>query len=179
MKRYRRDQLVPPGVEPASSTITLGLAVTGMSFYSLILFARNLNIAASTIRFGVERRAAPFIDLVSGGKLEGSGAPIYTPVFGLSFLVILAAVQTFLNYRRFRQGSQTIYLMRRLPDKWELPRRCLAFPLLTIWVYLLAIPLLTLIFYLMYRFTIPAANLPPDQWSAFWQGVPLILLRLL
>ena len=75
MKRYRRDQLVPPGVEPASSTITLGLAVTGMSFYSLILFARNLNIAASTIRFGVERRAAPSLTWSAAENWRARGLP--------------------------------------------------------------------------------------------------------
>lgn len=64
---------------------------------------------------------------------------VYMPSFGemmesryypFVMIVLLMAALAIYNYKYHFQGSKSIYLMRRLPDKGDLARRCLTLPLL-------------------------------------------------
>lgn len=68
------------------------------------------------------------------------------------------------------QGGRSIYTMRRLPDRWELLRRCLTLPLLTAAACLALAAVLTLLYYGIYQFATPDACLTPDQWRKLWRG---------
>lgn len=48
--------------------------------------------------------------------------------FGI--LALVAAAFAVWHYAYHRIGTRSIYLMRRLPDRWELHRRCLTLPTL-------------------------------------------------
>lgn len=102
------------------------------------------------------RTVPPFLPLYARGLR-------CVPVFGLATL--WTALQ---NYLGHFQGSRSIYLMRRLPQRWELARRCLAEPLLTlagVWaVYVLT----GVTCFIYYWFRTPAGCLPPDVWA--WTG---------
>ena len=64
-----------------------------------------------------------------------------------------------------RQESRSDYLMRRLPQRWELARRCLAGPALLLACTLLAGLLLFALFFLWYQTATPAGHFPPDIWA--------------
>ena len=91
--------------------------------------------------------------------------------FGLFFAAMAVLAAYYVLYHR-QGGSRTDYLMRRMPDRWEYLRRCLALPGLGCAAALvLAVLLWTLYFWMYLRFT-PAGCLPPEQWTGFWRAVP-------
>ena len=73
--------------------------------------------------------------------------------FGIVILFLLLTV--LLHYRWHYTGSRSIYLMRRLPDRFELSRRCLAFPLTAIIVCLLTVVLLYFAYRAIYIYCTP------------------------
>ena len=58
------------------------------------------------------------------------------------------------------RSSMSIYLMRRLPDRWELHRRCLLIPLGGAAAAMAVLGLLGIVFYLIYILCTPAQCLP-------------------
>ncbi len=102
--------------------------------------------------------------------------PNFVQVLGGSldtFLVLalsMAAVAIY-HYSYHYQGSKSIYLMRRLPDRWELPRRCLTLPLMGVLACLCVALLLLLIYYAVYMAFTPRACLAPYQWQKIWSVI--------
>lgn len=94
------------------------------------------------------RMMLPFGELIHGVFLAMAVAALGYVIYGVFF------------YLSHYQGSRSIYTMRRLPDRWELWRRCLTFPA----VFLLLSALCTLIllglYYLLWRFATPPDALP-------------------
>lgn len=87
------------------------------------------------------------------------------------FLVaaVLLVVLMGLHYGHHRFRSKSVYLMRRLPDRWEYHRRCLALPLAGLALCgVLAFACLCLC-YAIYMLATPAVWLTPDQWQKIWR----------
>ena len=82
------------------------------------------------------------------------------------------------NYVGFRNGSKSHYLMRRLPDKWEHHRRCLALPLLAILAGLVLIPILIAVYYAIYLHFTPEQCLQPNQWEVFRESIVYLFLPI-
>lgn len=107
-------------------------------------------------------------------KLDTSAVmPDFVRILGgsLSGLLVLALCMVALavyHYSYHYQGSKSIYLMKRLPNRWELPRRCLALPLLGIITCLCVALLMLLIYYAVYMAFTPPACLAPQQWQKIW-----------
>ena len=94
------------------------------------------------------------------GHLICGNDPVYSwysaPVFtGFSLLFLGAAILASYNYSGFRNGSKSYYLMRRLPDRFELTRRCLTFPIAAIIVCLLTAVILFFLYLALYAFYTP------------------------
>ena len=88
------------------------------------------------------------------------GALAAAILFMLGFIVYF--------YFYHRQESRSIYLMRRLPDRWELHRRCLTAPLAGIVFYAAATFTLILITFAIYMWATPAECLTAGQWGKIW-----------
>lgn len=88
----------------------------------------------------------------------------------LGFLVVTLAMIPLAayHYRYHFQGSKSIYLMRRLPSKGELARRCLTVPVMGVLLAAAMALLLICLYYLMYVSITPEACLVPGQWRKFW-----------
>ncbi len=82
------------------------------------------------------------------------------PYLGLGLFGIVMLLLVWRYYRFHTQESMSIYTMRRLPDRWELHRRCLMQPLLSMAMEVLIFTALTLLFWLLWRFATPAICLP-------------------
>ena len=72
------------------------------------------------------------------------------------------------HYSYYRQNSMSIYLMKRLPNKWERHKRAITIPLLaafaTMGIFLATI----LFFYNIYFIATPKACLPYDVLHKIW-----------
>ena len=75
------------------------------------------------------------------------------------------------HYLYHRTGSKSIYLMRRLPDRWEYHRRCLTLPLVGAGLVFLAEVILLLFYFWIYVLVIPEANLVPGQFATIWRAL--------
>lgn len=93
-------------------------------------------------------------------------------LMGFPLLALCLAAFIPLRYAYHHQGSKSIYLMRRLPDRWERHRRCWTLPLLGIAACLLAAFILLLIYYAIYMAATPEACLTPHQWQKIWRVIP-------
>ena len=58
--------------------------------------------------------------------------------------------------------------MRRLPDPWELHRRCLTLPLLAAGLSLLCGAAFFFLYFGIYLAATPAQSLAPGQWQKIW-----------
>ena len=72
----------------------------------------------------------------------------------------LMVVMIVVNYLHYYQGSKSIYLMRRLPDKWELHRRNVIMPLVALGIGALTQLALWMLYYGIYLTCTPAQCLP-------------------
>lgn len=84
-------------------------------------------------------------------------------------LPLLWALFQGINYNLYhRQVTKSIYLMRRLPDRWEFLRRCWTLPLLmaagTAVMYLLLLGVCAWIYFGV----TPKECIPADQWQRLW-----------
>ena len=167
MKNDRLDRLVPVGMSGKSE---LCLLAAGLALAALISlgFLANFSSAVNAlyIRSGSVRMLdpnavmAPFAELVSGCFVG----------FG-----VLAVIMPFLagyHYsRHYSGGSRSIYTMRRLPDRGELHKRCLALPAAALLSAAVVSFALIGLYYIMYIAKTPAAYLAPGQWELFWRGI--------
>ena len=105
---------------------------------------------------------------------ENALMPLYTEVlaeslYGLYALTIASILGIIRNYASFWQGSKSIYLMRRLPDRFELHRRCLSMPIADACITLLVAAILFFLYYAVYIAVTPEQCLIPNQWMT-WFG---------
>lgn len=85
-------------------------------------------------------------------------------LLGYLVLAVGMAVMAGYSYLYFYRDSRSIYLMRRLPDGKELPRRCLTLPAAGGAVCAAAAGLTGLIYYGIYVCFTPPACLPAGLW---------------
>lgn len=154
----------PPGINlnPEKNVFLWGLA--GAACWSLSFLFRLY-----------EKRDALFQRIGNENVLRaGAVMPDYTEVLGsalIGFAVLALAMLAFLvyHYAYHRQGSKCIYLMRRLPDRRELHRRCLTIPLVSVLLCALAAFILLCVYYWIYIAVTPDVCLVPGQWQKIWR----------
>lgn len=95
------------------------------------------------------RTMAPFHSLI--GEIAVGGYAVF-----LTAMVLLAVN----NYLYHRQGSMSIYLMKRLPDRMELHRRCWTVPVLGLIAAAGLEGVLLAVYYIIYLVCTPAQCLP-------------------
>ncbi len=159
MKKERFEQnCIPPGF-PFSS---------GLTYFTM----GSLCAALYSLRFVLDywnARCALFRQNPLTGEWvleEGAQIASFSEILGsaLNGFLILACSMLFfaaLHYQFHFRGSRSIYLMRRLPDRWELHRRCLAGPVLGILICAVAAGMLFLLYFAVYRFATPQECLSP------------------
>ena len=159
---------LPPGYR-YKNEIALSIGVfAGGALSSSTGFFREYSTAKRSlyIRIGTdiildESRVMPDFIRVLGGKLN------YMLILAALALIIASAI----HYAYFHTGSKSIYLMRRLPNRFELHRRCLLMPLIYALAFVLMAAVLLLIYYTVYMNFTPRACLTPNQWQKIWEGL--------
>ena len=75
------------------------------------------------------------------------------------------------HYCYHYQDSRSIYLMRRLPNRRELWRRCLGLPLLGVAACGVLSAAHVLVFYAIYHYAASPQCLQPGQWRMLWESL--------
>ena len=117
------EKLAPVGADVQKQLRWTGIALAASALWSLrglLRIVRSMKILKAYIDQGVFSSVDAYPRYVSSA------------FFGFALLSLVLAGLAAWNYASFRRGARTDYLMRRLPDRWEYHRRCLAVPLLGI-----------------------------------------------
>jgi amino acid transporter len=89
-------------------------------------------------------------------------------LYGFLILALCMPALILYHYAYHYQGSKNIYLMRRLPNRWELHKRCVTLPLLAALICLLSVLVLLCIYLGIYMTATPRECLTPGQWQKIW-----------
>lgn len=103
-------------------------------------------------------QAAPA--LIPGAVLPDFWVLLHGAFHGLFIVLLCLPLLTAIHYLSYRRGSMSIYLMRRLPDRWLLHQQCWTLPLIALVLYLLTAALLLALFFLCYLHSAPTDCLP-------------------
>ena len=153
----------PPG---ANILIHTNWYIAGLSFSLLwslgFLFRyadkyQQLFVHTETGRTLRSQAMMPEFEELLGGCMGG---------FYVVFLLLLTSI--FLYYASFYQGSRSIYLMKRLPNRGELHRRCILLPALGMAAALAVRIIVLLLYFAVYMLVTPDRCLPPDPWQKLW-----------
>lgn len=185
MKNRRLCDLVPPW---ADGKVHLALCLTGLGLVSMISFcyflsqyemARDMLYAwpRDTRILEPGAKMKYFVDLINS---KGHVSNFFSEAvfFPFAFPILGGICLAVYNYIGFHSGSKSHYLMRRLPNRWEYHRRCLALPLMTILASLILIPLLLGLYYAIYILFTPEQCLQPDQLERFREYAPYLFIPI-
>ena len=90
---------------------------------------------------------------------------------GFGALILAMILLAIANYRSHFKGSKSVYLMRRLPQKYEMLKRCLSVPAAVILLTLATAFLLLMTYYWIYCAVTPKQCLAPGQWQKLMGGI--------
>ena len=107
--------------------------------------------------------------LVSGAVMPDFYTTMDFVMLGYQAVGLYMLKAAYDNYGYHRQDSMSIYLMRRLPDRWELHRRCLGLPLMGVGLCVLAGLVTVVVCYGCYMVSAPQECLAPHQWEMYWR----------
>ncbi len=161
MKIFDPKRHLPVGLdwEGMRSWLRWGHGVSAMSMFAFLpryfrardaLYYHNVAADGTWVRvLNPERTIAPFRELMAG-----------LPYFGMWCFLALMAIQLWRHYQYHTRDAMPIYLMRRLPDRWELTRRCWTVPVLACIAEILMFAVLTVLCFLIWWFATPVPCRP-------------------
>ena len=155
----------PPGVDVEKEEIALVVGVILSLIVSIDFPARYLSAYRDLFEMTLDgqqvlregAQMSPFLDCL-GFSLAG--------FMILAFVILSFAIN---HYRYFRQESKSVYLMRRLPQRWEYQRRIWLLPVLGAVIVAVIALLLGFIFWEIYLHVTPEQTLPENLWRGDWR----------
>ena len=164
MKKPDLSRYAPLGINVRSEWqgYVAGLAVAVV--YSMIYLLRYFNARENLYEWTLKGREL----------IEGAVMPDFAELMDGTLLVFLAIALTMMglaiyHYIYHRLDTKSYYVMRRLPSRWELHRRCLTLPVIGLLICGAAALIMTLIYYWIYMGCTPEECLMPGQWGRFWR----------
>lgn len=156
MKMIDLSKFAPPGAIIKEEVKRLGLGLAAATCIAVLIYGVNLRSAYDFLfdRVGGDRVLRPDAMMLPFDILLGQSLLFF---YMVALCSLLAAV---FHHLSFYTGSKSIYLMRRLPQRWELIRRDVTLPLIGAFISLLAAFLLKLLFLAAYYIVTPAQCLP-------------------
>ena len=96
-------------------------------------------------------------------KLLYGAFPLLPVVFAATVFMII------LNYRSYRRPTKGFYVMRRLPNGWEMHKRCLLLPLAGLLLHVIICVTVCFVCYLVYWHCSLPGRLPMYTTFRFWR----------
>lgn len=154
------DDMTPVGID-GKKELGWAAAAFGLSLFESLTFFISLYAKIDDLYMISKATGRRILDPDSYMPDLSDFAPSYIYFFLLTALVFLTL--SGYHYIYHYQGAKSIYTMRRLPDRWELHRRCLVFTL-TVAVICILMSVIMLGAYLWaYNTFVPPARLRPGQ----------------
>lgn len=158
------DDFAPPGI---GTDRELGGFITGLVTACLI----SLNF------FGRYSRAKALLYHVKSSKrvlIDGAVMTDFSIVLGDSlnsfkFLCLLLLGVVVWHYLCYYQDSKSIYLMKRLPNRFEIHKRAWTLPLLAMLVTLITAFVVMFLYYEFYMHATPEQCIAQGQWQNIWR----------
>lgn len=149
------EKYAPPGINLAQEVLYWVMTMTVSTFWTMSFLynyhqhLQSLYETRGSKRILVEGAMMPTFEALTENLFE-----IFFLV--VAYCVIIAAYHYFYHY----QGSKMMYLMKRLPNKWEVHIRCLILPVSACGIAMIYMVLLKAIYYAIYLFCTPSKCLP-------------------
>lgn len=162
MMKPDRTRYFPVGYDPGQELQWTLFGLIASVFWSMIFLVRYAQELQSLYRY--EQRGEIF-SIASFPEL------IRLCFLGFWITALLLLIFAVSHYHYHFQGSRSIDLMRRLPDRWELARRCLAFPLVGIAACGLSAGLLLAIYAAIYVLCTPDQFFQTAFGGSVWRAL--------
>lgn len=155
---------VPAGFQPRSEFLKDLALTAGVSILYLLVFAADcMNRRNDLYSWEGGMRV-----LTPGAVMDDFGACIQLVRWVVVVMVLWALIQG-INFCLYHvQKTKSIYLMRRLPDRWEFARRCWSLPLMMVGLTLVTYGLLLGISWGIYALAAPRDCIAEGQWQRLW-----------
>lgn len=158
------DDFAPPGI---GTDRELGGFISGLVVVCLIslnFFNRYANARALLYRMQGSKRV-----LIEGAVMTDFSVVLGDSLNSFGFLCVLLLGVVVWHYLCYWQGSKSIYLMKRLPNRFEIHKRAWTLPLLAIAVTLVVAFLVMFLYFEFYMIATPKQCIAPGQWQNIWR----------
>lgn len=165
MGKFDISRYAPPGfnVKAEIHFFITGLAAAAI-FSSVFFLQYKLSLDALYID-QVKKTLIPGIVMDDFSEILG----IY--LYGFFILALCMAGMIIFHYSYHHKDSKSIYLMKRLPDRSELHKRCLILPISASLLSLLTAFIIMLIYFGVYMIFTPEQCIASDQWEKIWRSM--------
>lgn len=161
----------PPGMSMKQEICFLLIGLGASFLYSLVFFAQFARARESLYEvIGGKRVLKDGAIMEDFADLIGD-TPIDSVFLGFFFVAICMLGYIIYHYAYYRQGSKSIYLMKRLPKRSEIHRRALTLPFLAMLSCIVIAFAVMMIYFAFYMLATPEACLAPNQWQKIWRNV--------
>lgn len=161
LKRY-----APPGLDlkPEIRTFLTGnIASAMLSMFSF--FRKYLSARDELFKYYTDGSK----ELIQGAVIAPfgtfiTGVPLY---FSIAVIFMLAFI--IYHYLYYRQGSMSVYLMKRLPRRFELHKRAISLPLMMSLATVAVSLAMIFIYFVIYFIATPKVCLPYEAFQKIWR----------
>lgn len=154
----------PPGIDPWQEIGTFLLAQMLSLFFSFQFFGRYQSARAQLYHTVDGKRF-----LLEGAKIADFGEILGLSLYGFGLTAVAMLGFIVYHYAYYRQGSMSIYLMKRLPNPTERHRRAWTLPILAMAASMAVALAVLLIYFAIYLLATPKACLPDEIWRQLWR----------
>lgn len=159
-KSYKLSDLSPAGWDYHLELVWCIVGLVGATFISFIAFAVRYSDAYENLFIYRDPSSLAESQIMNGAMMPPFSRLIRFSTAGFILLFAAMIILAFNHYLYHQQGSKSIYLMRRLPDRWELFRRCAGIPILISVIGLILMGVMIGSYYFYYILHTPAQCLP-------------------
>ena len=158
INKEKLEKYAPPGIDFANQLKFCLIGLSAAFGWSVSYLAKYLTARANLYEYSMVgqglREGAVITDF---GQLVHEGLDSFDGF--LVFYIVMLGLLVY-HYLYYYQGSKSIYLMRRLPDRWEMHRRSVTLPFMAIMVGSLTELALWMLYYGIYLVCTPPQCLP-------------------
>lgn len=168
-------RIVPPGMNWESEVqwIRWGL-ICAVVFGMMVFLIRCTNAVSGLYEYrwvvtgdGNQYQSTGLV-LKEGALMPPVSSILAGTRVGFALVGLILVILTVYHYRYYTQGSKSIYVMKRLPSRWELHRRSLTLPSIAIGIGLILMVVVAVMQFGLYLLMTPKGCLPEGQWSDLW-----------
>lgn len=154
-------RLFPLGWPWQNEIMAAACALALSALTALSLFAYQFGKALDSLYYGTR----PYRQLAPGTMVPPYPQVLGSALLGFGLVALCLILMPIGHFLWHRWGSRSDYLMRRLPRRQELAKRCIAGPALLLVITILTGLVLFGLFFIWYQAATPAGHLPPDVWA--------------